>query len=197
VITLDDMKGFLKYRRRIPERSVVITIDDGDKSFYDIALPILNKYGFKAALFIYTDFIGTSDKALTWDQLREIKALGFEIGSHGVSRGSVTGQKPGKDERGYLDRVEKDLVESKRVIDQNLNQDTELLAYPFGETSPGILLMAERAGYSIGLTNQPGSNPFFADPMSLKRWRITEQDKDGFIADLKVFKMFSLRENSG
>ncbi|MBW2064375.1 MAG: polysaccharide deacetylase family protein [Deltaproteobacteria bacterium] len=197
VITLDEMKGFLTYRRRIPERSVVVTIDDGDKSFYDIALPILNKYGFKAAIFIYTGVIGRSNNALNWDQLREIKALGFDIGSHGVSRGSLTKQRPGEDERGSLERVEKELADSKKVIDRNLNQDTDLLAYPFEKTSPRILLIAERVGYSIGLTDQPGSNPFFADPMSLKRWRITEQDKDGFIASLQVFKRFFLRENSG
>jgi len=197
VITLHEMKGFLTYRRRIPERSVVITIDDADKSFYEIALPVLNKYGFKAALFIYTDFIGGSVNALTWDQLREIKALGFEIGSHGVSRGSVTKQRPGGDESGSLERVEKELVESKKVIDRNLNQDTDLLAYPVEKTSPIILLMAERAGYRIGLTDQPGSNPFFADPMSLKRHRVTREDMGKFIANLTVFKMFSLREDSG
>jgi len=56
VISLNELLDFLNYRHAIPKRSVLITIDDGYRSAYDIAYPILKKYGFKATLFIYTDF---------------------------------------------------------------------------------------------------------------------------------------------
>jgi len=52
VISLNELLDFLNYRHSIPKRSVLITIDDGYRSAYDIAYPILKKYGFKATLFI-------------------------------------------------------------------------------------------------------------------------------------------------
>ncbi|MBW2137152.1 MAG: polysaccharide deacetylase family protein [Deltaproteobacteria bacterium] len=197
VIGLKDLKEFLGYRKRIPERSVVITVDDGYRSFYDVALPVLRKYGFQATIFIYAEFIGQSKNALGWDQLKEIKGLGFEIGSHGLSHDDLTKQRPGEGEEQYLERLRKELTESKRVIDGRLNQDTEAFAYPYGKASPRLLIMAEQAGYKLGLTVQPGSNPFFSDPMALKRNQIVKGEMGPFIAKLVVFKKFSLRENSG
>ena len=57
VISMGELIGFLQLEQAIPEKAVVITIDDGYRSTYDIAFPILQKYGFTAALFIYTDFV--------------------------------------------------------------------------------------------------------------------------------------------
>jgi hypothetical protein len=82
VITLGMLLNFLRYRHALPRKSVVIAIDDGNRSAYTTAYPILRKYGYKATLFIYTDFVGISKGAITWEQLREMKAAGFEIGSH-------------------------------------------------------------------------------------------------------------------
>jgi peptidoglycan/xylan/chitin deacetylase (PgdA/CDA1 family) len=57
-ITLGELYEFITYKRAVPLRSVVITIDDGYRSIYDIAYPLLKEYGFTATMFIYTDFIG-------------------------------------------------------------------------------------------------------------------------------------------
>ncbi|MEJ2726044.1 MAG: polysaccharide deacetylase family protein [Deltaproteobacteria bacterium] len=70
VIPMRKLLGFLNYGNALPKRAVVLTIDDGYRSAYDIAYPILKKYGFTATLFIYTDFVEASASALTWDHLR-------------------------------------------------------------------------------------------------------------------------------
>jgi len=68
VITLGELEGFLAGIRPIPKRAVVVTIDDGYRSTYDIAYPILRRLGLRATVFVYTDFVG-GGLSLTWDQM--------------------------------------------------------------------------------------------------------------------------------
>jgi len=66
VLTPAELLAFLEYRQGLPKKSVLITMDDGYRSVYNVAYPILKKYGFTATLFIYTDFVGASGTAITW-----------------------------------------------------------------------------------------------------------------------------------
>lgn len=192
VISLGELLGFLQYRHALPKKSVVITIDDGYRSTYDIAYPILKKYGFTATLFIYTDFIGQSKKALTWNQLRRIKARGFEVGSQTLSHDDLTKKKRGEAEKAYLARVRKELLESKKKIDKKLRQNTNYLSFPYGSYNHRILRMVEQAGYKMGFSVKRGGNPFFADPLNLKRNQILKRDMKTFITRLKTFQKLSL-----
>jgi len=193
VITLGELHSFLQYRRAIPKRSVVITIDDGYKSIYDIAYPIFKKYGFKATLFIYTDFIGAGRSAMTWNQLREMKNDGFEIGSHTLSHCDLTKKKEGEDDKAYQTRIKKELIQSKKIIDDKIGQDTPFIAFPFGSYDQGVVQLCENAGYKIGLSVKRGVNPFFSDPLSLKRDQILKREMEVFTTRLKTFKEISLR----
>ncbi|MDY6853035.1 MAG: polysaccharide deacetylase family protein, partial [Thermodesulfobacteriota bacterium] len=67
VITLDRFLDFLNFKSSIPPKSVVLTFDSGRRTVYDIAYPILKKYGYPGTLFVQTDFIG-HEKAMSWDQ---------------------------------------------------------------------------------------------------------------------------------
>jgi peptidoglycan/xylan/chitin deacetylase (PgdA/CDA1 family) len=194
-IAMAELFGFLQYRHRIPARSVVITFDDGYRSFYDIAFPILKKYGYPATLLVYTDFIGHSRNALTWNHLKQLKAEGFEIGSHSVSHTDLTRRRPDEDVQTYIARIRRELFLSKKIIDEKLDQDTTYFAFPFGSYNPRILQWAEKAGYKIGLSAKKGSNPFFADPLALKRNQIIGQDTKNFLTHLVIFKTFSLKED--
>jgi hypothetical protein len=77
VITMKEFFDFLDFKRPIPRKSVVITIDDGWRSAYDIALPILKRYGYPATLFVYTDLIMRSNKTLTWEHVSELAGSGI------------------------------------------------------------------------------------------------------------------------
>ena len=192
VITLEELYEFLKYRNSLPKRSVVISIDDGYRSVYNIAWPILKKYGFRASLFIYTDFVGVSKNSLTWDQLREMKRSGFEIGSHTISHCDLTKQNKGEDTQAYMFRIEKELGESKQIINKKLKQNTVFLAFPYGRYDQRILDMCKRLGYKIAVSVKRGSNPFFADPLALKRSQILKRDIKSFVSRLKTFNKLSL-----
>ena len=179
-ISLAELHDFMTYQRAIPLRSVVITIDDGYRSVYDTAYPLLKEYGFSATLFIYTDFVGATSMSLTWDQLREMKAAGFEIESHSVTHSDLTLKKAGETDAGYRERIIRELVESKAIIDRELEQDTRFLAYPYSKYNRWVLAQTEAAGYHLGLTVERGSNPFFMDTLVLKRNQILKEDLDYF-----------------
>jgi peptidoglycan/xylan/chitin deacetylase (PgdA/CDA1 family) len=158
-----------------------------------VGYPILKKFGFRATLFIYTDFINSCKNALTWKQLAIMKADGFEIGSHTVSHSDLTRQKEGEDAQTFMARIEKELGVSKQIIDKKLEQNTIFLAFPYGRCNQNVLEITRRLGYRAAVTVKKGSNPFFADSLTLKRTQILEGDMKTFISVLKSFQKLSLK----
>ncbi len=193
VISPADLLGFLEYRTQIPKKSVLITFDDGYKSVYDIAWPILKEYGFTATAFVYTDYVGISKKALSWENLRQLKAHGFTIGSHTLSHADLTKKDPGENDTDFHRRIKKELLMSKKIIDKQLNQDTISLAFPYGRYSPKAMETAKSVGYKIAVTVDRGSNPFFTNPLALNRDMILKKSMEKFISRLKTFNNVSLR----
>lgn len=193
VINLAELLGFLRYRHALPKRSVVITLDNGYRSAYDIAYPILKKYGFTAALLIYTDFVETSTSAITWDQLREMNTDGFEVGSQTLSHCDLTKKKEGEDEKAYIERIKRELLVSKQIIDKELEQDTIYVAFPYGHYNQRVLNICDQVGYEMAFSTKRGGNPFFADPLDLRREQIVKRDMETFIARLKTFQELSLK----
>lgn len=192
VISLNELLDFLNYLHTIPKRSVLINIDDGYRSAYDIAYPILKKYGFTATLFIYTDFVDAGRNAITWDQLREMKADGFEVGSHTLSHCDLTQKNEGEDDQEYIARIKKELFVSKQIIDKKLNQNTIYIAYPYGNSNQRVMNICNQVGYKIAFTVKRGGNPFFAEPLTLKRDQILTRDIETFLKRIKTSHEISL-----
>lgn len=193
VISTAELIEFLSFRKAIPKKAVVINLDDGYRSTYEIAYPILKKYGFTATLFIYTSFVGASKNALTWEQLKAMKADGFEVGSHSVNHVDLSKKLAGESEKDYLARVKRELLVSKQVLDGQLNQNTQYIAFPYGEFSPAVLKLCEEMGYKAGFSVKGGGNPFFSEPLTLKRDQILKKDMESFSAKLKIMQAIPLR----
>jgi len=186
-ITPDEIFQFLSYDQPIPKKSVMITIDDGYRSVYNHAIPILKKYGFSATFFIYIDYVGISKKAITWDQLRDLKEDGFTIGSHTLSHCDLTKKFDGESQNAYIRRITREIVESKRIIDEKLNQNTSFLSFPYGRYDMEVAEITEKAGYKIAVSVKRGSNPFFTNPYMLRRDQILKRDLKTFVSRLKTF----------
>ncbi len=186
-VTPDELLDFLHYRKPLPKKSVWITMDDGYRSTYKVAYPILKKYGFTATMFIYTEFVGASRLAVTWDQLKEMKVNGFSIGSHTITHSDLT--KPLADEStdAFIARIRSELSESKKVIDKKLGQNTIVLAYPFGYYDRRAVNLAHEAGYQLAASVRRGGNPFFANPLALKRDQVLKRDMGTFKKRLITF----------
>jgi peptidoglycan/xylan/chitin deacetylase (PgdA/CDA1 family) len=193
VISTAELVEFMAFRRAIPKKAVAVNLDDGYRSAYEIACPILKKYGFPATLFIYTSFIGASKNALTWDQLKALKADGFEVGSHTVTHADLSKKMTGESEKDYATRIKGELLVSKQILDSKLNQNTQYIAFPYGEFTPVLLKLCEEAGYKVGFSVKTGGNPFFSEPFTLKRDQILKKDMESFSMKLKTLQPLSLK----
>ena len=120
VITMDRFLDFLDFKGQIPEKSVVLTFDDGWRSFYGIAYPILQKHRFPATLFIYPDFIGARH-ALSWAQLKELADNNMEIQCQSLTHRDLTTLKEKESFEEYFDSLNREILGSKQVIEKRLN----------------------------------------------------------------------------
>ena len=191
-VTPEELLAFLHYREPLPKRSVWITMDDGYRSTYKVAYPILKKYGFTATMFVYTEFVGASRLAITWDQLREMKASGFAVGSHTVTHSDLTKPRPEESTDAFIARIRRELGESKKMIDRKLGQKTIVLAYPFGYYDRRAVNLAHEAGYKLAASVRRGGNPFFANPLALRRDQVLKRDMGTFKKRLITFYPLAL-----
>jgi len=184
VITLAQFYDFIDYRRRPPPKSVLITIDDGWKTTKTIAYPILKKYGFTAALFVYTDLIKSrpSSVTLSWDDLREMVSSGvIELESHTVTHADLT--------KLSEEQLRRELTESQRIIKEKTGIKSAFLAYPYGNFNDRVMETMKETGYKAGFTVIRGSNAFFFNNYSLNRSMVFNSEKiEEFTKLLETFR---------
>lgn len=171
-LSFAEVEQILAQERTVPAKSVVITIDDGYASVYDIAWPLLKKYRAKATLFVYTDFVG-GGAAMSWPQLRELQSSDLiEVESHGKSHHSLARVKEDVDSRSYAERLKGELEGSEEVFSKRLGQMPQFMSYPYGNSSETIARMLNTDGYKLAATVTRGPNGSFVDPFLLHRTMI-------------------------
>jgi peptidoglycan/xylan/chitin deacetylase (PgdA/CDA1 family) len=194
VIGLDQLLNFIDFKGQLPKKAVVVTIDDGWRSTYDIAYPILRQYGYPATLFVYTDLIMGGAKTLDWNLIREMSLNGIDIQCHTKTHSDLNRKATHESMRDYLERITRELTESAGVIQNKAGKKVTYLAYPYGETNSLVVAVAQKLGYRGAFTVGRGSNPFFVDAYRIRRSMIygdfTFQD---FKKNLKSFTSQSLR----
>lgn len=152
-----------------PEKPVIITIDDGFKSVYNLAYPILKEYGFSATLFLYTNFIGNGPNQLSWKEIKEMLDQGLEIGSHSVSHTNLLNMKKNESYLDYINRTKKEIFLSKAILERNTGSSIVSFAYPYGVYSQEIIMLAKQAEYKALLNVNNMNNSIPINPYSLNR----------------------------
>ncbi len=183
-ITVIPMQDFLAWKRSekaIPPHSAVLTFDDGWKSQYEVAWPILKKYNYPVTLFIYTEGVRGGHfgggEALSWEQLGEMRDAGADIEDHSATHQDL--RKPyDKVAKKRLNPAEYDqwldneLVASKNTLEQRLGIKVNCFAVPYGFYNQKIKDVCKRAGYEAVFTVY-GQPITFNSPMdSLGRYLI-------------------------
>ncbi len=177
---LSQVVAWLRDGTRPPDKTIIITFDDGLRDFYTHAFPVLQEHSFPATVFLPTDFIGTSrrsfDKAecLTWQEVREMHKAGIRFGSHTVSHQNLA----------ELPRVEvmRELGVSKAEIERNIGELVSAFAIPhdFPRGNPSFAVefrdLLVKAGYACCVTNELGRVKSGDDVYRLKRMPINAMD---------------------
>lgn len=167
-ITLKQFRGFLNLRNPLPPKAVLITFDTARRWVYDIAYPILKQAGITAAVFIPTGEID-KPRRLKWDELAQMAAAGFDIGTSGVTARNVNSDMSRKDAGQYLKTIEDEIVDAKAAIARHLKRPCRYFAYPGGATNDYMIAMLKKHQYKAAFTLSPGSNPFFVDNFKVHR----------------------------
>jgi peptidoglycan/xylan/chitin deacetylase (PgdA/CDA1 family) len=172
---------------------VLLAFDDGYKSFRVYAEPILKELGFSATLFVYTDYIGGGRNALSWADLRELAAAGFDIQAHSKSHADLR-RGAGETAEQYERRMQAELAQPRAVLRQNLGRSTETVAFPYGYWDESLLEQVRRSGYVAGFTVRRQANPAFVVPWRVSRSQVyAEMSLEEFARNLDVFHEEDLR----
>ena len=102
VISMQDLLAWRKGLKAIPSKSAVITLDDEWNSQYYVAWPIMKEFGYPFTLFVYTQWVNTGGKAMTWAQLEEMRDAGVDVEAHTVSHHDLRHAPRGQDYTAWL-----------------------------------------------------------------------------------------------
>ena len=162
-ISVMELARGLSGRAPLPRRPVVITFDDGYEDNYTAAFPILMRQRMRGTFFVVT---GKMEQPgyLKWRQAGEMIGGGMEIGSHTVHHYTLN--------EINLKELERELLASRIMLENNLQGSAPIFANPFGETAPAVVELLGRTGYQaacssvVGL-NRPGENLYMIRRLSV------------------------------
>jgi peptidoglycan/xylan/chitin deacetylase (PgdA/CDA1 family) len=188
VIPLQDLLNFLKGERALPKRSVVLTIDDGHRSIYKTAYPILKEFNYPATIFIYSDYMNNG--GLKTRELRIMKKSGLiSIQPHSKTHSNLAVKEPGEGAVQYQKRVREEVRVPTRKLVKELGGKPLFYAYPYGDANKLVIDELKANGLLLGLTVQPNANAAFSYPYLLNRSMIFgDRGMDNFISKLKTFQ---------
>lgn len=143
----------------LPLKPIAITFDDGWRTQYENALPILNKYHTVGTFYIYTGVIG-SPAYMTWEDLHALVNSGMEIGDHTKNHPRLTKINPSK--------WDEEIIGSKKTLERNLHVQVNDFAFPYGNYNDKVVEFIKQAGYVSARTSDKGIYNDFKDLYRLK-----------------------------
>ena len=193
VINLKEFVEFISLKRQLPRRSILLTFDDGYRSFSQYALPVLKNLGFTATLFVYTDYVGAGSNAFTWADLKKLQQEGFDVQAHSKSHGDML-RAAGEPANEYEKRLESELAQPRALFQKNLGFAPEILAYPYGRQDDAVVRRTKERGYSAAFTVRRQGSPSFVDPYRIHRSQVyPEMSMDDFIKNLNLFSQEEIK----
>lgn len=160
-ITPKQLMDFIEQGGALPDKPLLITFDDGYADNYTNAFPILKKYGYCATVFIVTDFISSDQRFMTWEQVSELQANGFTIGSHTMQHLPLTDLD--------VSTMQRELIGSKEALKKQLGVTEFYFAYPTGAYDLSIASAVKECGYRAAFTIRYGNTDKASYPYALER----------------------------
>jgi peptidoglycan/xylan/chitin deacetylase (PgdA/CDA1 family) len=177
VMSMSDALRALRGEIAAPPRAVVLTFDDGYQSFAEHALPVLQRHGYPAIVYVLAaragqraDWYAVDGQAtpplMTWADVQALPAQGIEIGSHGLLHTKLAGASAAT--------LRAELADSRKIIEDQLGRAVPHFCYPFGSVDVAAVDAAAEAGYSTAVTCQRGAARPDLDPLALPRLSVRQ-----------------------
>jgi peptidoglycan/xylan/chitin deacetylase (PgdA/CDA1 family) len=188
-LTFAQWRAAADRRDPIPERSVILTFDDGYADFADHALPLLERYGFGATVFLVTDLVGGTNSwdqrfgetiaLMDWPEIEALHRAGVEFGSHSSRHHPLVALSP--------EELGRDLCRSRIAFHERLGVSVRTVCYPYGLHDSGVVAVAAACGFHYGVTTEEWRASFTDETLRLPRLEVagTESLAD-FAAKLRA-----------
>jgi peptidoglycan/xylan/chitin deacetylase (PgdA/CDA1 family) len=208
----DDFLRFVRSEQPVPEKSVLLTFDDGYLDNYVYGFPVLQRLGLHAVIFIVTGWIGdgpvreragaetpnhracktaiaagrADDVMLRWSEIKMMEQTGaIEVQSHTHSH--VRWDKKFPDATARLTALQSDLELSRQTFHRQLGRETVHLCWPWGRIEDGYRELAERVGFQAQYTVKKGVNAAGGDPTRVARMVVKDRAGWWFANRLRVY----------
>ena len=144
------MQELLRAMSRGTARGLLgLTFDDGYEDFLQIALPVLERLGFSATVFVVAGLLGEENgwiqepriKLLSASAIREVAERGMEVGSHGLSHLNLS-----DDLQSRL--IDQEIVDSRRILTEALAKEVKGFCYPYGNVNDKVAQAVQQAAYT-------------------------------------------------
>lgn len=163
-ISADELVNALTNKQQLPEKSIVITIDDGYDDNYTYAFLTAKKYELIMNFMIPTKLIGKPGY-MNWDHLREMHANDYSyIYNHTATHAPL----------GYIlkDQIASELTNSIEDFERELGLKTGIFAYPYGSYNAIAIHELKERGFTAAFTTNNGKKHCTSSIMELQRIRI-------------------------
>lgn len=178
IVPLRDVVNFAAGHGTLPPRAVAITADDGHISVFTQMKSIVERYRFPVTLFIYPSAISNASYAMTWEQLRTLKATGlFDIQSHTYWHPNFNIERRRLPPDKYAELVRTQLVKPLAVFKARLGVNADMIAWPFGIYNDYLIGAARDAGYVAGFSIERHPVTTASNLMALPRYLVTQEMK--------------------
>lgn len=151
-VSLDELIEHLEEDRPFPEKSVMITVDDGFRSTYTRAYPYLKEQEIPWVLYVYTEAIEKNyNSALTWPMIQEMAENGVDIQNHSYSHGKFIHEQLNNQ------WIEQEIHDPHRVLKEKTGQESQSFAIPYGLYDRNLLkILREQTDYKVVFDIDPG-----------------------------------------
>jgi peptidoglycan/xylan/chitin deacetylase (PgdA/CDA1 family) len=175
-ITLSTALRAWRHGGGLPRRPVVLTFDDGYRSDFTHAAPVLRRFGWPGVLNLALANLRPGD--ITTPEVRRLIAWGWEIASHTLTHPDLTTLGPAA--------LRHELMGSRTAIERRFGQPARVFCYPYGHYDAGVVAAVRAAGYQAATTENPGLATG-AQPLTLNRVRVNGSDTAaGLLARLRA-----------
>ncbi len=178
VITLNKLINALKNKETIPEKWVVLTIDDNFKSFYKNGLKVFKEYGYPFSMFVYVEATQKGYKDyLSWKELKEISRYG-SLEFHSYGHGHMS--------KMSTSDLKKDFEIGLKVFREKLGIKPKYFSYPYGEYTKRVKEIAKSYGFDAILNQNMGAIASFSDIYDLDRSALVGKSNLDYFLKIKA-----------
>lgn len=170
VISMAKLAELVREGEPLPDKTAVISFDDGYSSVFHEAWPRLRKRNLPFTVFINTEPHNQANPSfMSWEQMREMAEEGVIFANHSVSHPHLIRRSESESKTDWLKRIKKEISQAERTIEEELNQSHRLFAYPFGEYNKDVQKLLEEAGF-LAFGQQSGPVAEYSHPQALPRF---------------------------